>query len=77
MSALAHSYVSFHLLCNGRAIMEPLSLPLFIGAQIYRNSSYGALHPLAIPRVPTVIDLCKALDWLPIPNQSLRQSGDA
>lgn len=45
--------------------MVSLPLPLFIGAQIYRGSSYGALHPLAIPRVPTVIDLCQALDWLP------------
>ena len=45
--------------------MVSLPFPLFIGAQIYRGSSYGALHPLAIPRVPTVIDLCQALDWLP------------
>ena len=45
--------------------MVSLPLPLFIGAQIYRGSSYGAMHPLSIPRVPTVIDLCQALDWLP------------
>ncbi len=37
----------------------------FIGSNIYRGSSYGKLHPLSIPRVPTVIDLCRALDWLP------------
>lgn len=38
---------------------------LFIGSEIYRRSSYGAKHPLAIPRVSTVIDLCRALGWLP------------
>ena len=40
-------------------------LPLFIGAQIYRGSSYGAAHPLRVPRVSTVMDLCTALGWLP------------
>jgi acetoin utilization protein AcuC len=39
--------------------------PIFIGARIYRGSSYGAHHPLSIPRVPTVIDLSRALSWLP------------
>ncbi len=38
--------------------------PLFIGSEIYRRSSYGSKHPLAIPRVSTVIDLCRALGWL-------------
>jgi len=36
---------------------------LFIGSDIYRGSSYGPSHPLAIPRVPTVIDLCRAMGW--------------
>lgn len=39
--------------------------PVFIGSGIYRGSSYGGLHPLSIPRVPTVIDLCRTLGWLP------------
>ncbi|PKQ11381.1 MAG: acetoin utilization protein AcuC [Alphaproteobacteria bacterium HGW-Alphaproteobacteria-1] len=39
--------------------------PIFIGSEIYRGSSYGPRHPLSIPRVPTVIDLCRALGWLP------------
>ncbi|MGG7645577.1 acetoin utilization protein AcuC [Rhodovulum sp. YNF3179] len=39
--------------------------PLFIGSEIYRGSSYGTWHPLAIPRVPTVMDLARALGWLP------------
>ncbi|SIO37401.1 acetoin utilization protein AcuC [Rhodovulum sp. ES.010] len=38
--------------------------PLFLGAEIYRGSSYGAWHPLAIPRVSTVMDLGRALGWL-------------
>lgn len=38
--------------------------PLFIGNDIYRGSSYGRQHPLAIPRVSTVIDLARALGWL-------------
>jgi acetoin utilization protein AcuC len=39
--------------------------PIFIGARIYRGSSYGPRHPLSIPRVPTVTDLCRVLGWLP------------
>ncbi|SFO31151.1 acetoin utilization protein AcuC [Roseovarius lutimaris] len=41
-----------------------MQAPLFIGSEIYRGSSYGALHPLSIPRVPTVIDLSRAMGWL-------------
>lgn len=39
--------------------------PRFIGSEIYRRSSYGSPHPLVIPRVSTVIDLCRVLGWLP------------
>ncbi|WP_366656501.1 acetoin utilization protein AcuC [Fodinicurvata sp. EGI_FJ10296] len=39
--------------------------PLFLGSEIYRHSSYGPKHPLAIPRVSTAIDLCRAMGWLP------------
>ncbi|MFN7225130.1 MAG: acetoin utilization protein AcuC [Paracoccaceae bacterium] len=45
--------------------MAALTLPLFIGSEIYRGSSYGPAHPLRVPRVSTVMDLCRALDWLP------------
>ena len=38
---------------------------LYVGSEIYRSSSYGVAHPLAIPRVSTVTDLCRALSWLP------------
>lgn len=37
---------------------------LFIGSDIYRRSTYGRAHPLAIPRVPTVIDLAREMGWL-------------
>ena len=39
--------------------------PRLIGHEIYRRSTYGSKHPLAIPRVSTCIDLCRALGWLP------------
>jgi len=39
--------------------------PRFIGSEIYRHSSYGAWHPLRVPRVSTVMDLSRALGWLP------------
>ena len=42
-----------------------LETPRFISSEIYRRSRYGTGHPLAIPRVSTVIDLARALGWLP------------
>lgn len=36
-----------------------------IAHEIYRQSSYGRWHPLRIPRVSTVLDLSKALGFLP------------
>ncbi|MEM8537114.1 MAG: acetoin utilization protein AcuC [Pseudomonadota bacterium] len=39
--------------------------PRFIGSEIYRYSSYGDWHPLRIPRVSTVMDLSRAMGWLP------------
>ena len=39
--------------------------PLYVGSEIYRNSSYGPKHPLAVPRVSVCTDLCLALGWLP------------
>ncbi|MCB8873601.1 acetoin utilization protein AcuC [Acidisoma silvae] len=41
------------------------TIPLLIGSDIYRFSTYGPTHPLAVPRVSTTIDLCRALGWLP------------
>ena len=42
-----------------------LARPLYVGSEIYRRSSYGASHPLAVPRVSTCTDLCRAMGWLP------------
>jgi acetoin utilization protein AcuC len=39
-------------------------IPLYVGSEIYRNSSYGPKHPLAVPRVSVCTDLCRALGWL-------------
>ena len=39
--------------------------PTFIGHEIFRGSSYGRWHPLRVPRVSTVMDLTRALGWLP------------
>ena len=43
----------------------PLARPLFLGSEIYRGSSYGRWHPLRVPRVSTVMDLSRAMGWLP------------
>lgn len=48
-----------------RMTEETSPWPLFIGSEIYRGSSYGAGHPLRVPRVSTVMDLSRALGWLP------------
>jgi acetoin utilization protein AcuC len=37
--------------------------PVLIGSEIYRGSTYGGKHPLAIPRVSTTLDLIAALGW--------------
>ena len=39
--------------------------PLLLGSEIYRGSSYGTWHPLRVPRVSTVLDLTRAMGWLP------------
>ena len=37
---------------------------VFVGHEVYRRPAYGRNHPLAIPRVESVVDLCRALGWL-------------
>ncbi len=56
----------------GRMTSSVRPLPLMLGSEIYRASSYGGWHPLRIPRVSTVMDLSRAMGWLP-PDQ-YRQS---
>ena len=43
---------------------DPRHRPVYIGSEIYRHSTYGAKHPLAIPRVSTTTDLVRAMEWL-------------
>jgi acetoin utilization protein AcuC len=49
----------------GGPMHAPSVTPLYIGSEVYRNSSYGPKHPLAVPRVSVCTDLCRALGWLP------------
>ncbi len=37
---------------------------MLIGGDLYRTPDFGSNHPLAIPRVASVMQLCTALDWL-------------
>ena len=50
---------------NDESTLHEATRPRFIGSEIYRSSTYGTRHPLAIPRVSTCIDLCRVLGWLP------------
>ena len=45
-------------------IWSRLNRPYLIGSEIYRISSYGGRHPLAIPRVSAALDLIRAMGWL-------------
>ncbi len=38
--------------------------PIYITSEIYRGSTYGPKHPLAIPRVSICTDLVRAMGWL-------------
>jgi acetoin utilization protein AcuC len=49
----------------GRVPPDPRLRPIYIGSEVYRRSTYGPKHPLAIPRVSTCTDLCRAMGWLP------------
>jgi acetoin utilization protein AcuC len=41
-----------------------LSAPVFIGGDVFRRPAFAPDHPLAIPRVGAVIELCRILGWL-------------
>ncbi len=41
---------------------------VFVGSDIYRLAAYGKNHPLSIPRVGSVIDLCHHMGWLNVQN---------
>ncbi len=50
---------------NDKGRLSALGGPILIGNEIYRNSTYGAKHPISIPRVSLALDLIAALDWMP------------
>ncbi len=45
-------------------VADGVSRPVYIGSEIYRGSTYGPKHPLAIPRVSSCTDLIRAMGWL-------------
>lgn len=50
---------------DSRALpVRPLRQPIYLGGEIYRHSTYGAKHPLSIPRVSVTTDLLRAMGWL-------------
>jgi acetoin utilization protein AcuC len=49
---------------GGRVGRSVTVRPFLIGSEIYRSSSYGHRHPLAIPRVCAALDLIRAMGWL-------------
>jgi acetoin utilization protein AcuC len=51
---------------KAQQVMQKIQImkPIFIGSELYRGSSYGAHHPLRVPRVSTVMDLGRALGWI-------------
>lgn len=49
---------------RGAADRHPLRGARLIGSEIYRLPVFDRLHPLRVPRVPTVLDLARALGWL-------------
>jgi acetoin utilization protein AcuC len=44
--------------------MTASTQPHYVGSEIYRHSTYGPGHPLAIPRVSTCTDLIRAMGWM-------------
>ena len=57
-------FASFFTKKEVLADFRMMPAPLYIGSEIYRGSTYGAKHPLAIPRVSTCTDLVGAMGWL-------------
>ena len=46
------------------ALPDPRIRPVYVWSDIYRGSTYGPKHPLAIPRVSSCTDLIRAMGWL-------------
>lgn len=48
----------------GASCPSPRLPPLFVASDFCRRPGFGTGHPLSIPRVSAVLDLCEALSWL-------------
>jgi len=46
------------------SVAGPRPPALFVASGFCRKPGFGDRHPLSIPRVSTVLDLCEALGWL-------------
>jgi acetoin utilization protein AcuC len=47
-----------------QAVPVDQTAAVFISSQVYRKDAFGRHHPLSIPRVAGVMDLCEELGWL-------------
>lgn len=54
-----------HSLPAGGLAAPLIRRPIYLGAEVYRNSSYGRKHPLSIQRVSLATDFARAMGWLP------------
>lgn len=43
---------------------ETMNAPVFVSSEVYRPTGYLANHPLGIPRISSVHDICAAEGWL-------------
>jgi len=48
----------------GNAIASMSKAPIYLGSPVFRKPAYGRQHPLSIPRVEIVHDICQALGWI-------------
>ena len=46
------------------SLPDPRIRPVYVWSEIYRGSTYGPKHPLAISRVSSCTDLIRAMGWL-------------
>ena len=76
VASSVHAVVLGRRRCTPHLPHEASMTPLLIGSEIYRGSTYGPKHPLAIPRVSTMLDLVRALGWVDagaVPRQPARE----
>jgi len=55
---------------------NPINNARFVGNDIYRVSGFGNNHPLAFPRMATLMSLCELLGWLDEHNFAVSPEAD-